>query len=233
MFSVTPIGTNGLYPTKDNPTSGYLIKCGNLNILVDVGSGVFNGLCSIMDPCNLDFIILTHYHFDHVSDIGVLSYYLQTKSKVITVYAPDDDSQYQKLILNSPYFNFKPIKDFKSGDLTCQFYKVNHPVLAYGVSFYYQGKKFSYTGDTNLCDNLDLLLQGCDLAICDSGFTYKDWSNEKPHLSAYHIGLLAKKHNIKVLLTHLHPNADKKQVLDEARSQHNNCFLAEHIEYTI
>ena len=107
MFTLQVLGTNGLYPTENSPTSGYLVNCNGLRYLVDIGCGIFNKVKEIMPPEDLDGIIVTHYHFDHVSDIGVLSYYLQTKNKRVTVYGPDDGSPYQKLISDSPYFDRK------------------------------------------------------------------------------------------------------------------------------
>lgn len=219
---IEPLGTNGLYPDENNPTSGYLVSAGSKNFLLDIGSGVFAKLIMRIQPEKLDGIIISHYHFDHVSDIGVLSYYLQTRNAVLKVYAPDDGSEFQKLIEKSPYFEYIPISDNKPlifGDLRIEFYKTNHPVPTYGVAMYCEGKKFSYTSDGNVCDNLYKMLRDCDLAIIDCGFLRKDWSDEKPLLSAEHVGLISEKCRIKkALISHFRPTISKGDLIYEAKS---------------
>lgn len=219
---VIPLGTNGLFPDGENATSGYLVCAGKRKFLVDIGSGVFLKLKEILPPESLDAVIITHYHYDHVSDIGVLSYYLQTKNAKLRVYAPKDDSFYQKLIETTPYLEYRPIFEndwMLYDDLRILFYKTNHPVTTFGLSFIYGDKKFTYTSDGNLCDNLYKMLDHSDLAIIDCGFLYKDWSEDKPLLSAYHVGLLSAELNVKTpLISHFKPTISKKDLIEEARS---------------
>lgn len=229
MFELTCLGIRGLYPNDLTPTSGYLITTDEANILVDCGSGVFNRLTKYVAPEKLTAIILTHYHFDHVSDIGVLSYYLQTKNVVIKVYGPNDNSPFQKLIEASPYFEFIPIFDkmeMELNGLKVNFYKMNHPIATFGVLFSYQNKKIAYTSDSNLTDNYEKLLLNADIALIDSGCLKKDWTETKPLISGYHVGYLGKKYNVKrVLVTHLNPTINSNDILNEANSEYDKCEL--------
>lgn len=237
MFSVLPLGVNGLYPTELNPTSGYLVTFGKRNILIDIGSGVFNKLRRETPIEDLEAIIITHYHFDHASDIGVLSYYLQTKNAKLKVYAPCDQSPYQKLIENSPYLDYIPIEEnntLKIGDAEINFYKTRHPVLTFAVEINYEGKKFSYSSDGNLTKAFEKLFSSCDLAIIDCGLLKKDWTEEKPLLSAYHVGFLGKTYGIKkVLVSHFNPTIDKDEIIREAVSEYDGCAPAEYKRYII
>lgn len=234
MLTLKVLGTNGLFPDDNNPTSGYLLSCNDLNYLVDVGSGVFNKVTNLLPPENLDGVIITHYHFDHVSDIGVLSYYLQTKNKKLKVYGPDDGSYYQKLITGSPYFDFTPIDGcIENGDLKICFYKMNHSVLTYGVTFESENKKFAYTSDSNLCEAHSLLLKNADLAVINCGCLQKDWNEQKPVLSAYHAGRLAKEYGIKALISHFNPALSREDIISEAKSQCPSLEPAEYTDYLI
>ncbi len=234
MFTLQVLGTNGLYPTENSPTSGYLVNCNGLRYLVDIGCGIFNKVKEIMPPEDLDGIIVTHYHFDHVSDIGVLSYYLQTKNKRVTVYGPDDGSPYQKLISDSPYFDFVPINcSIERENLKICFYKMNHSVLTYGVSFYCDNKKFSYSSDGNLCDSYCSLLTSCDLAVINCGLLNKDWNNSKPVLSACNVGDLAQKYGVKALISHFNPSISRSELIKEAQSRCESLQPAELKEYLI
>lgn len=237
MFYVQPLGTNGLYPDDGNPTSGYLLTFGKSKILIDIGSGVFNELLLNFPPENLDAVILSHYHFDHVSDIGVLSYYLQTKNERLKVYAPKDDSPFQKLIETSPYLDYIPINENynpKIGDGTIKFYKTNHPILTFALSVEYEGKKFSYSSDGNLSDIFESLFKNCNLAIIDCGFLKKDWTESKPLLSAYHVGYLGKKYKIeKLLISHFNPTLSRNDLLNEAKSVYDKILPADYLRYDI
>lgn len=237
MFYVQPLGTNGLYPDATDPTSGYMLSFGNRKILIDIGSGVFNKLLLNFPPENLDAVIISHYHFDHVSDIGVLSYYLQTKNKRIKVYAPCDESPFQKLIENSPYLDYIPIDEnynLKIGDGTIKFYKTNHPILTFAVSVEFEGKKFSYSSDGNLSTAFESLLENCNLAIIDCGFLKKDWTENKPLLSAYHVGYLGEKYKVeKLLISHFNPTLSRADILNEAKSVYDKILPADNQRYDI
>lgn len=235
MFSLLPLGTNGLYPTKESPTSGYLVTYNGVNILIDIGSGVFTKLCEVMPPENLDAVIISHYHFDHVSDIGVLSYYLQTRNKKLTVYGPNDNSPYQSLISGSPYFNYMPIDensilDFK--EFNVSFCKMKHPVLTYGVRLSDGEKVLSYSSDSALCGGFEKLLSNCNLAVLDCGFTYDNWNEDKPLISAKHVGLLAKSYGVKtMLLSHFNPTIPREKLAMEGQYEYENCKPIEHKRY--
>lgn len=236
MATIRPLGINGLYPTENSPSSGYLYKSGDKTLLIDLGSGVFTALSSLMDPALLDGIILTHFHHDHCSDLGVLSYYLQTKGKRLKLYVPSPKDTHVSWISHCPYFDVTVVDDGQKlsiNGLSADFYLMNHPVSAYGVRIDDGKSIFSYTGDTNLCDNLDKLLSGANVALMDSAFLLSDWSPQKPHLSAHHCGLLSKKHGAKLLLTHLNPTKDKSLYLEEARTFTDNVEVACYKDYLI
>ena len=55
-------------------TSGYLFEHDGFRLLVDCGSGVLAQLQKYITPSDIDAVVLSHYHHDHVADIGVLQY---------------------------------------------------------------------------------------------------------------------------------------------------------------
>ena len=235
MLSLTPLGTNGLYPT-DKPTSGYLVKGDNAAILLDIGSGVFACLINAIDVKSLNALVISHFHFDHASDIGVLKYYLESNGLKLKVFAPLDDSPLCKVVMGSKCFDFTPIHNLQKVEingLLLNFYQVNHPVLTFGVKITDGVKTLAYTADTNLCDNLDNLLSGADLALMDCCILNGMWKESSPHLSAKLCAELGKKHGVNVLLTHLKPNLNQTALLYEAKHFYPNCELALLKEYTL
>ena len=78
-MKLTILGNNGPYPAPGGACSGYLLSSdsGDTRILIDCGTGV---LCRLMDECPpeaLDAVVLSHLHFDHMSDMLPMQYALQ------------------------------------------------------------------------------------------------------------------------------------------------------------
>ena len=218
MFKLIPVGTNGLYPQKDKPTSCYLVQVGERNIVIDMGSGSFSRLAEIVAPEKIDLIIVSHFHLDHCADLGVFGYYMQRREKK-RLFCPDDPHAAAVFGLEK-LFDATYISEGKTeiySGIFVEFLRTNHPVKTYAVRITADGKTLSYTADTNVCDNLERLFSSSDLVISDSAFLYKDWAENKPHISASHCGRLSAKYGVKTLLSHLDPAIDKREVLKEAR----------------
>ena len=232
MFSVTCLGRNGLYPTDGEPTSGYLIKCDGVKILVDLGSGVFAALFKVVEPSDLDAVILSHLHGDHSSDLSVFDYYLNGKGKKISLFCPKFESGYLSTYNFSPEFlcdgktiNVKGVK--------IEFFRTVHPVECYGVIVNYDGKKLVYSADTNVCEALDTALNGSDLAVLDCAFSKEKYLSNGPHLSSVLCGGYSLKHNVKTLLSHLPPKGDLALIEAEAKSVSPLCEIIKHATYSI
>ncbi len=235
MFKVTILGRNGLYPTKDSPCSSYLVTAGDKNILLDLGAGSFSKLLETLAPEKVDMVILSHLHFDHITDVGVYSYYLQTKNKSVELICPFDEERLP-LINKATHFKISFIKDGLldlGGGLKLKFFKTNHPILCYAVSVIYNGKTLSYTADTNDAPFLDELFKTSDLVIADSAFLHKDWNSKKPHLSAKLCAGYAKKYKVKTILSHLNPNQTKEDILNEVSPICDLLEVAEFKEYIV
>ncbi len=234
MFTVTCLGKNALYPTKDSATSGYLVKCNNYNILLDCGSGVFTALREIIEPEKVDMIIISHFHYDHIGDLGVYNYYLQTKNAKIPVYLPLRDEIFDTGSM--PYFVFNDItdiEDFSINDIKFKFFKTTHPKFCLGIAINFENKKLVYSADTNKSTLLDEAMNNADLCILDSCFTVENYRKNGPHLSSALCAEYAKKHNVKTLLSHLPADKDNKIIEQQAKSVCELCELIELKEYII
>src|SRR5690554_2082839 len=91
-MKVTVVGFWGAYPEENEATSSYLIEKDGFKLLLDCGSGALSQLPKYVEPYDLDAVILTHYHNDHIADIGVLQYYMlvqngiRQQEKVLPIY---------------------------------------------------------------------------------------------------------------------------------------------------
>lgn len=75
-MKLTVIGHWGGYPKMGEASSGYLLEHKGFKLLVDCGSAVLSQLQYYLKPTELDAVIVSHYHPDHVADIGVLQHAL-------------------------------------------------------------------------------------------------------------------------------------------------------------
>ena len=86
------LGVSGPFPESGGATSGYLLESPGSLVQFDLGSGVLSRLTARTAPEQLTALFLSHWHFDHASDLGVLMYRLQALGAVLPVYAPADES---------------------------------------------------------------------------------------------------------------------------------------------
>ncbi|MFA7672615.1 MAG: MBL fold metallo-hydrolase [Clostridia bacterium] len=211
------LGNNGPYPEKNGACSGYLVEKNGHYVLFDMGSGVLANLQKVTDISSLDFVILSHLHFDHMSDMLVLRYMLQLKNMKIDVYLPNEPKKVSDMLIcdefNLIFINDKTIIE-RDGFHIC-FHRTTHTVENYSVKV---DGRFVYSGDISEPDDLVGFAYGVEMLLCDSAFLRIQKGNRKlPHLSADECGILATKANVrKLLLTHFSPEADKDAILREA-----------------
>ena len=92
---VRVLGAAGGYPYGGHACSGFLLGASSLNVLMDCGPGVALRLLERMRAEELDAVILTHLHPDHVLDLIPLGYALMTewiarrKKRRIRLYMPE------------------------------------------------------------------------------------------------------------------------------------------------
>lgn len=228
-MKITVLGNSGPYPRAGSACSGYLLETEKFKILIDCGNGTLSRLLSIIENLNeLDAIILSHLHSDHISDIMVMRYALgigQAKGRIaksMPLYAPKDpEDTYTKLQFENAFIqnelNENSILTF--GDMRITFRPMSHPIRTFGVVVEKNGKKFVYTADTKVCDSLFQMSQGADLLLSECNLLEKDRNEDVYHLSAKQVGEVATNTGVKrLLLTHIWPEYDTNDILKEAQA---------------
>lgn len=227
-MKITVLGNSGPYPRAGSACSGYLLETDKFKILIDCGNGTLSRLLGIIGSLNeLDAIILSHLHSDHISDIMVMRYALGinqakgTISRSIPLYAPKDPEDiYKKLQFKNAFIQneIKQNSILTFGDMKITFKLMLHPIKTYGVIVEKSGKKFVYTADTKYCDSLTQMAKGTDLLLCECNLLEKDRTEDAYHLSAKQVGRTATDSGVKkLLLTHIWPEYDTDDVLNEAK----------------
>ena len=229
---LTILGMNGPYPAPGGATSGYLLAAGESRIVLDMGCGTLSRLTALTPPEELTALLLSHWHFDHSSDVLLLIYRLAACAKApLHVYAPvDETSPVRKIVQGCTELvlhDIAPGDAFQVGDAQVTAFAARHPVPAVMYRVQAEGKTFCYTGDTNTVEGFVDFAKGADFLLADGPFPESAWAEGKPHLSASHVAQLAKEADVRrFVITHLNPAIDPATLLKEARSVRLDAALA-------
>lgn len=239
-MKVTTLGSWGGYPYQDGGTTSYLITGDNgFQLLMDAGSRALNELEKEISPLDLDAVIISHYHPDHVADLGVLRHYRQLypkhlwEPKALPIYGHNED-QFEFAKLTLPEVSVGIAYDVTGtqsiGPFDIAFIKTVHPVVCYAFRIVERktGQVFVFTGDTGYFDELADFAQGADLFLADV-YLYEGNENHFAHLTSKEAGQIAQQARVKKLvLTHMPPVAP--QGIDP--ENHLALLKAETVKYT-
>lgn len=225
------LGRHGLYPPRGGACSSFLVTLGDGRaILLDCGPG---SLAKWPEGTleSLEAVVLTHLHWDHVSDALPLRYALERAGKRIALLLPEEPGPVYDLLIASPMIEAARIADgggYAGDGYALSFARMRHPVPAYGVRLEADGAALAYSGDTNTCDSLVPLLRGADLALVDACFTDEQWGEDKPHLSARLAARAMAEAGVgRPLLTHIPPDGDEAALLRQAREERPDAAFAQ------
>ena len=236
---LTVLGCSGSVPGPDSPASGYLVQAGSTSVAVDLGNGTLGTLQRVLDPFDIDGVVLSHLHPDHCADVSGLVVYRRyhpagprrgalplhgpsgTVERLRAAYATDVDD---RLVTDlSDVFDFCPMHDaFCLGELEIGAVRVDHPCEAYGLRVRHEGRTLAYTGDTGPCVALAALAAGADVLLAEASWPHDGNHPTGVHLSGQEAGEAAARAGVgRLLLTHVPPWTDPQQMLAEARSAYD------------
>lgn len=207
-MKITALGIYGPYPKSgDHACSCYLVEYKDTSLVIDFGSGALSRLQET-DISKVKYVCLTHYHYDHTSDLFPLVYMCEVTGQKFTLISGEDDSAYANAVRNNPCFKWQKVDEstvFKADDLTLRFFKMKHPVPTLAVLV--EGdKKVAFSGDTVYNDNLPALLKNADMAFLDCS---KPAGFKGPHMNVEIAKELAANFpSVRIITTHLNPDYD-------------------------
>ncbi len=244
-MKLTALGVWGGYPTRDAGTTSYLLQSEEgFNLLLDAGSRAVTELEHELSPNDLDAIILSHYHEDHIADLGALRQYrqLQTvKPEMLPIYGhQENEYEFSKLSLEnvSEGIAYDVENGTSVGPFDIQFLKTVHPVICYAMRIVERatGQVLIYTGDTGYFAELVDFSKYADILLAGVYF-FKDKAKMPNHLSSVEAGEIAAQANVKkLILTHLPQVGDLQVLHEEAQEAAGNIpvdLAQPHMKWTV
>jgi len=237
-MKLTVIGHWGGYPSKNEASSGYLLEHDGFQLLVDCGSGVLAKMQNIIGPENLDAVILSHYHPDHIADIGVLQHarliqgLLGKDVPTLPIYGHDENREefrrlsYKEITKGIAYH---PAKHLMIGPFQITFLQTNHPVPCYAMRIEANGKAIVYTADSAYKEEFIEFAKNADVLLCECNFYGSQNGKKAGHMNSFEAGRLAQKATVsQLILTHLPHYGQISELVHEASSEYTGIIkLAE------
>lgn len=236
-MKLTVIGCSGSMSGPKGAASAYLVKTDTTTIILDLGPGTMGQLMNYIDPAEVDAIVLSHLHTDHVADIIGMQVYRRWfpggPLGPVDVYSPGDGLfRTRQIGGDGPEENYEGEFTFHTvaqgdsvtvGDIDLEFFHAVHPVPALAIRLTGPGGEvLTYSGDTDYCEGQVAAAKDADMYLCEAAFEASRDTVRNIHLTGGRAGQIATEAGVKnLLLTHLQPWTDPDVVCQEARETYS------------
>lgn len=224
-MKLTVIGFWGGYPSKNGASAAYLLEKDGFTLMLDFGSGALSKVQQYIHITDINAVLVSHYHADHIADIGVLQHallvenYLANKEKIVEIYG-HTENEYEFNKLNHDFTKAVPYKQdevLKLGPFFIRFLKTKHSVTCYGMRITDGNSTIVYTADSAYQEEWIKFSRDADLLLSDTNFYADQNGEEAGHMTSKEVGTIADQANVKeVILTHLPHYGNHEQLITEA-----------------
>ncbi|MDQ7782665.1 MAG: MBL fold metallo-hydrolase [Desulfomonilaceae bacterium] len=234
-MEITVLGSGTVTPSLKRNASGLVVRTSEAWVLVDMGPGTIRRMCEAgIDYRNIDVILVTHFHPDHVSDLVPFLFasnydYEAVREERFHLVGPTGMEQFyeaqvgmygdwivpkgDRLVIRE--MDARQPDTFEIEGLWIRSRPAAHtfPSLSYRIEA--DGSSVTVTGDTDVSDDLVHLARGTDLLVCESSMP--DDMKVRGHLVPSEAGRIASSARAKrLLLTHFYPPCDEVDVVSQA-----------------
>jgi len=223
-FTLTVLGCDGSWPGPGGAGSGYLVRIGETALVLDAGPGTFATLQTLMDPADVDAVVITHHHHDHWTDLFAMHAQAQFGARArrapLPVYAPPLVAELAgpKQTLQFEWHEITHGTRAGVGEASCAFHRTDHEEETLAVRVDGAGRALGYSADSGPGWSVEDLGFGLDLLLCEATDT-SEHEGTANHLSARQAGAAAKAAGARrLVLTHRWPTVDAGAVAAEAES---------------
>jgi ribonuclease BN (tRNA processing enzyme) len=225
---LTVLGRSPASPNPGEACAGYLIDGGGARVLIDVGPGVVAQLLRHHHPDELDAVVVSHMHADHMLDLVTLRYVYPWRARpkdqrLRVIMPPGSADQLLDLArgVGSPrHFEdtFRLSEHDGSSPMRFTGLEVRpletvHYIPCWGFRVEADGHRLGYTADTGPDEVVSEIGEGVDLLLSEATLRSLDEDAQPPerrgHLTPAEAGTYARDAGARrLLLTHLPVNGD-------------------------
>ncbi|GEL08664.1 MBL fold metallo-hydrolase [Salisediminibacterium halotolerans] len=224
------IGYWGAYPGQQSATSCYLLEEDGVRVLIDAGSGAAAQLQRYIGLNEIDAAVISHFHHDHIADLGVLTYSravdqaLGNTAAPLRIYASDDETEnltdYSRK--GTKVDTYHKDETLTIGPFKFQFQRTKHPVSCYAMKITSTASQQSivYTADTAFSTDIAAFAENCSILIAETSFYNRQDAASFGHMTSLEAGKLARIAGAgELILSHLPHFGDHQQLLHEAEEE--------------
>jgi len=180
---LTILGRSPASPNPGEACAGYLVEGGRARVLVDIGPGVVSQLLERHHPDELDAVVVSHMHADHMLDLVTLRYVYPWRARphdqrLRVVLPPGSADQLLDLargVGNAKHFedSFRLSEHDGSSSLAFDGMSLTpiatqHYIPCWGFRIEAGGRRLAYTADTAPCGGLHDLADGANLLLSEA-----------------------------------------------------------------
>ena len=227
-MKLTVVGHWGAYPEAGEATSGYLVEHNGFKLLVDCGSGVLSQLQHYCKLEELNAVIISHYHHDHIADVGPLQYSmdigraLKKVTQPLPIYGHGlDQEEFGRLAKppNTVAYMYSEKETTKIGPFSISFMRTNHKAICFAMRIEVDGEVLVYSADSSYKEEFNEFAKNADVFICETNFYAGQDGKPFGHMNSHDAASIAKAANVKtLLLTHLPHFGNTADLVEEAKS---------------
>jgi ribonuclease BN (tRNA processing enzyme) len=249
---ITVLGKSPSWQDAGGACSGYLVEDGETRLLLDCGNGVFAKLRQHLDYTQVDAILISHLHADHILDLipyaYALTYAPRQQPVPVAGYQGTNNPARPRLIapggaaecfrrltgswgsedlIESAFAleEYDPASTVEVGPLRARFKEVPHFTTTYAIDFSSTcgSGRFTYSADCRPGDELVEIARDTDLLLVEATLPRPERTGDRGHMTPAEAGDHARQAGARrVLLTHISDELDA----DWAREQGSEAFGA-------
>lgn len=228
-MNVVTLGMWGGYPNKGEATSSFIVEHEGHRLLIDCGSAVLSTYLKMGELHELDAVLVSHYHPDHIADIGVLQHAAMIQKQLGELHSPlpiyahaQDVIEFEKLAYKgvTTGVEIEAHATFAIGPFKVSTCPTVHPVYCLAFRIEVEDKSVVFTADTEWTDALVDFARDADLLVSESN-VYPQYAGKiQGHLTGQEAGKLASLAGVKrLVLTHLPQYGERSVLVKEAKKE--------------
>jgi ribonuclease BN (tRNA processing enzyme) len=242
---ITVLGKSPAWQDADGACSGYLVEGGGQRVLLDCGPGVLAKLRRFVDYLDVDAVVISHLHADHVLDLVPFASglrYAPRQQPVPVAGWPGREPPVRPRLLAPPgaperfaalcaatgmhaehietAFDltvYDPAGTYALGELTVRFTPVPHFIPCNAVEIREGGARFTFSADCAPNDALCELAADTDLLLIEATLPRPERDGDRGHLTPAEAGEHGAKAGARrLVLTHFSDELDGAWAQSEA-----------------